>query len=231
MGQDKNNKVDCINGTNGLSLIDLKNIEQEIETKSFVIPIMNTILGANTELVFSEANQKLVLVENYHQITMIPVVHQNVLNFEGIKRKSEYLAFKQVNDKFIALDKNNRLITWCMQTGNRLIDTENITTDGEGFSDYRVFECEAEDTTERESDIYRKGHFPFSLLYSKAETKTTDEIFYGERLDNDFADTSASYLRNLDKTFHKFKLIEIISSTEVKTHFYFTFTKLFGNME
>ena len=88
-----------------------------------------------------------------------------------------------------------------------------------------VFECLVA-SQEREKDIYRKGHFPYSLLYSKAESPMTDEVFYGNRLDDHFHGKSASYLRNLKKSYHKFKLIEIISPTEVKIHFVFTFTKL-----
>ena len=91
-----------------------------------------------------------------------------------------------------------------------LMDPQEAQND-KHTSKYKVFECTAADTTERESDIYRKGHFPFSLLYSKQETPISDEKFYGSRLDDHFADKSASYLRNLKKTYHKFKLIEIIS--------------------
>ena len=58
-------------GTNGLGMIDLDDIQQIFKAKRIdkclePMPIMNTICGANSELVFSEANQKLVFVENYH---------------------------------------------------------------------------------------------------------------------------------------------------------------------
>ena len=54
----------------------------------------------------------------------------------------------------------------------------------------------------------------------------TDEEFYGKRLEEHFYGKSSSYLRNLKKIYHKFKLVEIVSNKEIKTHFNFNFPRL-----
>ena len=54
--QNSSKMSENINGTNGLGLIDLDGIEDDIERHLEPMPIMNTVLGANSELVFSEAN-------------------------------------------------------------------------------------------------------------------------------------------------------------------------------
>ena len=136
-----NTKIDSTIGQNGLGLIDLDGIEENIERSLAPMPIVNTICGANAELVFSEINQKLVFVENYHNIKMVPLLHQNVINFEGQKSKDQYLIFKQIHDRFIALDKQNQLITWSMETGN-LLEIHRLPAVSEmNFKDYEVVNC------------------------------------------------------------------------------------------
>ena len=56
MSTNKNKNEKMAFGANGIGLIDLDGIEQNLEMSYEPMPIMNTICGANSELVFSEAN-------------------------------------------------------------------------------------------------------------------------------------------------------------------------------
>jgi hypothetical protein len=46
----------------------------------------------------------------------VPLLHLNTVIFQGIKPRTEYLAFRTVGDNFIALDTTGRLFSWNMQT-------------------------------------------------------------------------------------------------------------------
>ena len=57
--------------------------------------------------------------------------------------------------------------------------------------DFRAYEVADLDPNltgcqEREKDIYRKGHFPYSLLYNVQTENMTDKAFYGDRLCDHF---------------------------------------------
>ena len=96
---------------------------------------------------------------------------------------------------------------------------------------YEVFELDpsVEGSQEREKDIYRKGHFPHSLLYNvKCEDIKDDKKFYGERYDEHFYSNSANYLSNLKKSYHQFKLVEITSPKKIETKLKFVFPKIHG---
>ena len=107
-----------------------------------------------------------------------------------------------------------------MQTGNLQHEHKVCHDDTMDFRAYQVFDLDPEltDCQEREKDIYRKGHFPYSLLYNKykeVEEKITDKDFYGNRLEEHFFSSDSNYLCNLKKSYHQFKLVEIASPEKV----------------
>jgi hypothetical protein len=101
--------------TNGFGVIDLKIYLQGLnKTRPFILSIMSSVVGVNSELSFSECNQKIVFLNSYEQVKVVPLLHQNVLDFEGMLPKANYLAMTRISDKFIALDRQNYLTTWCV---------------------------------------------------------------------------------------------------------------------
>ena len=101
--------------TNGFGVIDLKMYLQGLnKTRPFILSIMSSVVGVNSELAFSECNQKIVFLNSYEQVKVVPLLHQNVLDFEGMLPKANYLAMSRISDKFIALDRQNYLTTWCV---------------------------------------------------------------------------------------------------------------------
>jgi hypothetical protein len=58
-------------------------------------------------------------------------------------------------------------------------------------------------------------------MIDRKNTEIVDEEkFYGERLSTDIGSGSA-YVSSKQKTFHRFKLLELMDSSEVKEHFMF----------
>ena len=50
-------------------------------------------------------------------LQVVPLLHQNLLQFHSIKPRKEYLYATQVKDKFMALGMDNLVYCWDMQTG------------------------------------------------------------------------------------------------------------------
>ena len=96
------------------------------------------------------------------------------------------LVFKKIEDKFIALDIHGKLTTWDMQTGK--IRKVHHLEKGSDFTQLEVYDPKVkDDMMDRESDIYRKGHFDYVLLVNKkpndGDLRMQDLNFYGkERL-------------------------------------------------
>lgn len=54
------------------------------------------------------------------EIIVTPILHRNINKFMGIRDKSEYLCYKVLHDKFIALSIKGEITTWNMLTGKKL---------------------------------------------------------------------------------------------------------------
>jgi len=46
---------------------------------------------------------------DYDKMIRVPLLHVNTVVLQGIKPRSEYLAFKTIGDKIIALDAHSRI--------------------------------------------------------------------------------------------------------------------------
>lgn len=51
---------------------------------------------------------------------MVPLLHTNVIKLIGFNDPSNYLAYKLIGDKYIALDKDGGLSTWNLVSGKFL---------------------------------------------------------------------------------------------------------------
>ena len=81
------------------------------------------LVGANRFLEFSESNKRLVFLGEYGSIRSLPILHYNTMNFDHMRSRDYYLMFRQIDDKFIALDRQNKLVTWDMLNGELLSES------------------------------------------------------------------------------------------------------------
>lgn len=56
-------------------------------------------------------------MHSFRKITIVPLIHRNVINFIGMKALKNYYTFLRKYDKFYALEKNNVLTVWSIVTG------------------------------------------------------------------------------------------------------------------
>ena len=60
---------------NGVGFLDLDIFKQDITQNNFLMPICGAIVGANNIINFSETNQKLVFLQGFNRLKIIPILH------------------------------------------------------------------------------------------------------------------------------------------------------------
>ena len=86
------NEWDSNSSINSVGILDLATLDHTKELMFPIFPICNALVGVNNEIVYSEPGHKIMFLRNYKEIAIIPLLHENVINFEHMKKKSEYLA-------------------------------------------------------------------------------------------------------------------------------------------
>ena len=109
----------------GLKLFNLKVLVENDEL--YIFDIESTIVARNSCLSFSEENQRLIYMKNFETFHILPPLHRTTIGFIGMLPRDRYLAVKKIRNKFLALDKNNRLTKWNALTG-RLEHKKTITS-------------------------------------------------------------------------------------------------------
>ncbi len=99
----------------GFFIYDIQNIlDQDVDINYL---LEETMVGINGGVDFSADNQRIAYMLDYGTINIVPALHRNVINFIGMDKRESYVASKKLKDKFICLDKKNRLTTWNLLTG------------------------------------------------------------------------------------------------------------------
>jgi hypothetical protein len=80
----------------------------------------DAIVGACGLLDYNEDNCRFAYLTDYEEVVIVPVLHRNNVCFFGMKKRSEYVVFRKIHDKLIALDADNFLTTWSVVTGKLL---------------------------------------------------------------------------------------------------------------
>ncbi len=51
-------------------------------------------------------------MSTYDSVKIVPLLHRNAISFIGMKPRYEYLTYKEIRDRVIALDNKGILTTW-----------------------------------------------------------------------------------------------------------------------
>ena len=89
----------------------------------FQYNIDSVIGGRNGLLDFSVENQRMAFMKSYEEINIIPPLHRSTINFMGMLNRDRYICSKRIGNKFITLDKINRLTMWNIVTGKFVSQT------------------------------------------------------------------------------------------------------------
>ncbi|CDW84531.1 wd-40 repeat protein [Stylonychia lemnae] len=176
--------------------------------------LKNALVGQLTFLSYFRNDERMAYMSDYESIKIIPVLHRNTISFFGIRKKENYVLFKKNQDKLIALDYDNVLSTYSIATGKILM--RHKLANPVIKKSQRIWASDPADITYKNPYYY-----PRTLLYDQDPvTDVNDEEYFDERLKCDLEKCTA-YTKILQKNFHKFSVIEIMSETEVKIHYEF----------
>ena len=108
-----------------MSMIDLTTLEHDM-SKLYRVRICSSVVGCNQQITYNEEQQSLVIQPDFQKLRIIPMLHQNVVQFKRMSDRSTYLYGRQAKDKFVALSRNGHVYKWDILTGKRLTDKDNI---------------------------------------------------------------------------------------------------------
>lgn len=60
---------------NGAGIIDLQSLTKDLRARCPLIPICEAIVGCNNQIIYSQINQKIVLLQGYNRLKIIPLLH------------------------------------------------------------------------------------------------------------------------------------------------------------
>eukprot|EP00347_Sterkiella_histriomuscorum_P017370 403349643 len=197
----------------GFRLYDIENVIEKDQDLSYLLSSMQ--VGCQGLIDFSHSNQRLVFLSSYDNIEVVPVLHRNTVAFIGMEKRSNYLAARVIEDKFVTLDKKNHLRTWGVLTGKiRMEWNLSANKTGQDYSEYEIYKCNEDNST------YCREWYNKILIRSKEPISDYDENnFFNPELTKGFIKSQISYVKKAEKNFYEWKLIEIINEREVKEHF------------
>lgn len=76
--------------------------------------------GATKIIECNYKKQIITIFDNFHDIIMLSFPQTNVHKLHGMKKKKNYLIWREKNDFFTALNIKGTLCTWSLATGDRL---------------------------------------------------------------------------------------------------------------
>mmetsp|Transcript_2944 Transcript_2944/g.3488 ORF Transcript_2944/g.3488 Transcript_2944/m.3488 type:complete len:91 (-) Transcript_2944:54-326(-) len=85
LGPEQRSKLAAINNTSGLGFIDLETLLYNQVQQPMIIPIMSAICGVNSEIMYSESSKKIVIMQGFNRVAILPILHLNILPFEGMQ--------------------------------------------------------------------------------------------------------------------------------------------------
>lgn len=104
----------------GFYFLNLRELVNKDEESHNSFKLKQALVGLNTYLSYYKNDERMAYMTDYESVKIIPVLHRNTLSFFGIQKKSNYLCFAKISDKFIALDFDNVLTTYSCATGKVL---------------------------------------------------------------------------------------------------------------
>lgn len=65
----------------------------------------DSIAGHNGLIDYNSENNRITYLIDYESAQIVPTLHRNTISLFGMKKRENYITFRKVMDKFIALDK------------------------------------------------------------------------------------------------------------------------------
>ena len=72
----------------------MNTLREDIRAKFPLVPICTALVGCNNQIIYSEENQKLVILQGFNKLKIIPQLHQNLIYLRKQKNRDKYLFAK-----------------------------------------------------------------------------------------------------------------------------------------
>ncbi|CDW75557.1 wd-40 repeat protein [Stylonychia lemnae] len=196
------------NLTSGFYFYDLNQLIEKAE-ESFNFKLKGALVGHNNLIDYYRQDERIAYMTDYEEIKIVPILHRNTINLFVMQKRKNYVGYSRVKDKLIALDKNNVLTTWNITTG-KVVGQTKLKSQVVS-PEYKIFKCDESDI------IYQSGWYqPYVLLINLSEVvqNVDEKAFFGDRFYTSLPNnTTVSSVE--PKDFRSFKIIQIVSETEV----------------
>jgi len=124
------------------------------------------MVGVNNHIDFCNNSYRIAFLKDFNTIELVPVPHRNTINFLGMKRKSQFLIWREVSGVFTALDAKGVLRAWVIGTGKTT--KPSVTVGNIELEEFELYECNEYDSTYKR-DWQQHPKLSVSLLKSKKE--------------------------------------------------------------
>ena len=58
-----------------------------------MVPVCEAIVGKSCSIIYSESNKKLVIIQGFNRVKIIPILHENLIQFKNMYKRDKYLFF------------------------------------------------------------------------------------------------------------------------------------------
>ena len=115
------------------------------------IHVTGASLGVNGYLLRNYTTDVIAVMQNIHSMKIMPIPHWNIMSFNGMQSKSNYLIWKESSDGFFtALSKSGAIYTWSRVTGELLYKERQTLEDDchvSNIDHYEIYRSDVADQT------------------------------------------------------------------------------------
>ena len=83
-----------------MAYMDLDLLREDITSLNPMVPVCEAIVGKSCQIIYSESNKKLVILQGFNRIKIIPILHENLIQFKNMHKRDQYLFATQTRDRF-----------------------------------------------------------------------------------------------------------------------------------
>ena len=81
MSAEQRAKIAVINNMCGFGYMDLDTLLSDPSKPTPLIPIMEAVAGVNSLIAYSNTNEKMVAMEGFNSLKILPLLHRNLIEF------------------------------------------------------------------------------------------------------------------------------------------------------
>ena len=59
--------------------MDLDLLREDISVMNPMVPVCEAIVGKSCQIIYSESNKKLVIIQGFNRVKIIPILHENLI--------------------------------------------------------------------------------------------------------------------------------------------------------